>query len=66
MSKRFPITLEEKYEALSNQCVPIKDLIPSKVNGYCTSSMACDPSEVLYFAEMYIKELQEELINKNN
>lgn len=64
MKNPFPITLEEKYEYLSDQCVAIRDLIPEFVAGQDTVSMACDPSEVLYFTELYLKELNS--LRENN
>lgn len=41
------------------QAVEIRELIPDVVNGICTESMACCPTEVFYFAKLYIEELQE-------
>lgn len=56
-------TRKSNEEIMSDQAVEIRELIPEVVNGLDTSSMACCPTEVFYFAILYIKELQEE--NKN-
>lgn len=52
---------EDKYNELLDQCADIRDLIPIVVNYTPTDSMVTSPTEVLYFAEIYIKQLQEEI-----
>lgn len=64
MKHGFPLTLEEKYAELCNQCASIRDLIPSVVAGQDTSSVASSPMEVLYFTELYLKELSS--LRENN
>lgn len=49
-----------KEEIMTEQAVAIRELLPEIVNGLDTSSTCCCPTEVFYFAELYIKELQEE------
>lgn len=53
-------TRKSNEEIMSDQAVEIRELIPEVVNGFDTSSMACCPTDVFYFANLYIKELQEE------
>jgi len=56
MKHGFPLTLEEKYAELCNQCASIR--------GQDTSSVASSPMEVLYFTELYLKELSS--LRENN
>jgi len=51
---------QPKEEIIYEQALLIRELIPELVNGLDTSSMVFCPTEVFYFAELYIKELQEE------
>ncbi|MDC6267275.1 hypothetical protein [Lysinibacillus fusiformis] len=51
--------MKSKEEVMSDQAVEMRDLIPDYVDGKCTESMACSPTEVFYFANLYIKELQD-------
>ncbi|MCL1700758.1 hypothetical protein [Lysinibacillus sp. Bpr_S20] len=52
--------MKSNEEIMSDQAVEMRELIPDYVDGKCTESMACCPTEVFYFANLYIKELQEE------
>ena len=49
-----------KEDIMTDQAVEIRELIPEVVKGICADSMACCPTEVFYFAKLYIEELQEE------
>lgn len=52
--------MKSKEDMMYEQAIEIRELIPEVVNGICTETMACCPTEVFYFANLYIKELQEE------
>lgn len=53
-------TRKSNEEIIKDQAIEMRELIPEVVKGLDTSSMACCPTEVFYFADLYIKELQEE------
>lgn len=50
-----------KEEIMIDQAVEIRELIPDNVGGISTDSMACCPTEVFYFAKLYIEELQNKI-----
>lgn len=51
--------MKSTEETMTDQAVEMRELIPEVVDGKCTESMACCPTEVFYFANLYIKELQD-------